>query len=250
MLVLIGLKVGFRVRAVRGVPVKDVLLHDGATDAREGFRREALELFLVDLFLDADILPHPGIPERREHALERPFFERLELRGRPEAHDPELELHGLLFAEQFRLARFGETPDRKLKGGDFKPDRFRLGRCAGLDLVDLFGNAEADEVDLALAGRNLGRAASTSSSEWTGNVTGERFGLTRFGMESSSDFKNDVGRAVNVFFKLAYAQHFPTHFVDDERGKLPDVVIAALRELVEYVEAFFEILGDHGVPPF
>lgn len=78
----------------------------------------------------------------------------------------------------------------------------------------------------------------------------ERFGLTRFGMESSSDFKNDVGRAVNVFFKLAYAQHFPTHFVDDERGKLPDVVIAALRELVEHVEAFFEILGDHGVPPF
>lgn len=61
------------------------------------------------------------------------------------------------FAEQFRLACFGEPPDRKLKGGDFKPDRFRLGRCAGLDLVDLFGNAEADEVDLALAGRNLGK---------------------------------------------------------------------------------------------
>ena len=137
--------------------VKDVLLHDGAADAREGFRREALELFLVDLFLDADILPHPGIAERGEHALERPFLERLELRGRPEAHDPELELYGLLFAEQFRLARFGETPDRKLKGGDFKPDRFRLGCGAGLDLVDLFGNAEADEVDLALAGRNLGK---------------------------------------------------------------------------------------------
>lgn len=188
--------------------VKDVLLHDGATDAREGFRREALELFLVDLLFYSDIFPHPGIPERREHALERPFFERLELRGRPEAHDPELELHGLLFAEQFRLACFGEPPNSKLKGG-----------------VDVLQRMD-------------------------GKRGGERFGLTRFGMESSSDFKNDVGRAVNVFFKLAYAQHFPAHFVDDERGKLPDVVIAALRELVEHVEAFFEILGDHGVPPF
>lgn len=137
--------------------VEDVLLHDGATDAREGFRREALELFLVDLLFYSDILPHPGVAERGEHALERPFLERLELRGRPEAHDPELELYGLLLAEQFRLACFGEPPNSKLKGGDFKPDRFRLGRCAGLDLVDLFGNAEADEVDLALAGRNLGK---------------------------------------------------------------------------------------------
>ena len=153
MLVLIGLKVGFRVRAVRGVRSKRRPPARRCNRCPRGFPA----LFLVDLFLDADILPHPGIPERREHALERPFFERLELRGRPEAHDPELELHGLLFAEQFRLARFGETPDRKLKGGDFKPDRFRLGRCAGLDLVDLFGNAEADEVDLALAGRNLGK---------------------------------------------------------------------------------------------
>ena len=185
--------------------VKDVLLHDGATDAREGFRREALELFLVDLLL------YSRIPVSRSVASTRSNVHFLSVLSFEDARKPTIP--------------------------NWSCTDFFLPNSSAL---------------LASANRPIAssRAASTSSSEWTGNVAEERFGLTRFGMESSPDFKNDVGRAVNVFFKLAYAQHFPTHFVDDERGKLPDVVIAALRELVEHVEAFFEILGDHGVPPF